>query len=127
MRLLLDEMYSPALAAGLRARGHDVTSLHDRDAPASPGAPDAEVLEAARGGGFVLMTENVRDFRPLEADLVARGSHHAGLVYTTDRRFPRGDPATTGRLIRALSAFLERGQEMTDRSIFLPSAGPPVG
>jgi hypothetical protein len=68
----------------------------------------------------VLVTENVRDYRPLEALLLAESSsHHAGLVYTTNRQFPRGDPATTGRLVLALDALLRDAPDLGDRSTFL--------
>jgi hypothetical protein len=122
MRLLLDEMYSPAIARELRARGNDVVSVHDPGAAAIAGASDADMLASAQADERALVTENVRDYRPLEVGLVAGGFHHAGLVYTTNRRFPRGDPATLGRLVRALEALLLEGQDVRDRSIFLPSA-----
>jgi hypothetical protein len=33
-------------------------------------------------------------------------SDHKGLVLTNNRRFPRGQPATTGKLVVALERFL---------------------
>jgi hypothetical protein len=83
------------------------------------GASDPEVLSAAQAGTRALVTENVRDFHPLEADLVARGAHHPGLVYTSNRQFPRGHPATAGRLVRALDALLREDNDLRDRAIFL--------
>ncbi len=41
------------------------------------------------------------------AACLADGSHHARLVYTSNRQFPRGDPTTTERLVRALDALHE--------------------
>jgi hypothetical protein len=122
LRLLLDEMYSPALAVELRARGHDVVSIHDPGHATAAGASDAEVLAAAQAEERVLVTENVRDYRPLEVGLLAAGSHHAGLVYTSNRQFPRGDPGTLGRLVRALDALMGEGPDLRDRSIFLSGA-----
>ena len=122
MKLLLDEMYSPAVAASLRDRGHDVLSLHDPAFPLPSGAPDAEVLLAAEVAGRTLVTENVRDFRLLEADVLARGAHHAGLIYTTDRQFPRGQPGTVGRLVLALETMLRSIQAMRDRTVVLRAA-----
>jgi hypothetical protein len=119
LRLLLDEMYSPALAVELRARGHDVVSVHDPGHGLVVGASDADVLAAAQREERTLVTENVRDHRPLEIGLLAEGSHHAGLVYTSNRQFPRGDPSTLGRLVRALDALLGQGPDLRDRSIFL--------
>jgi Domain of unknown function (DUF5615) len=120
LRLLIDEMYSPALAVQLRARGHDVVSVHEPGHGLEAGASDADVLAAAQRDERALVTENVRDYRPLEIALLADGSHHAGLVYTSNRQFPRGDPATLGRLVRALEALVREGQDLRDRSIFLP-------
>jgi hypothetical protein len=75
LRLLLDEMYAPAVAVELRARGHDVLSVHEAD-PVLVGASDAEVLFAAVSAERALVTENVRDFRPLEI-AISRSSKRA--------------------------------------------------
>lgn len=117
MKLLLDEMYAPAIPTQLRLRGHDVVSVHED--PALVGAPDDEVLAAAQAAGRALVTENVRDYRPLEAALLGSGGHHGGLVYTSNRQFPRGHPATAGRLVLALDALLREPGTLTDRSMFL--------
>lgn len=112
-------MYAPAIAFELRVRGHDVVSAHESSDPALVGAPDEEVLAAARAEQRALVTENVRDYRPLEVALIAGGGHHAGLVYTSNRQFPRGHPATAGRLVLALDALLRDRPALRDRSIFL--------
>jgi Domain of unknown function (DUF5615) len=119
LRLLLDEMYAPAIALELRGRGHDCASVHDAASPVLAGSSDPEVLSAAQAGDRALVTENVRDFRPLEAELIARGGHHPGLVYTSNRQYPRGHPATAGRLVRALDAVLRKNHDLRDRAIFL--------
>jgi len=117
---MLDEMYAPAVAAELRLRGHDVASLHDSGYAQLTGAPDTEVLAAAGREERALVTENVRDFRRLEGELLAAAdSQHAGLVFTSNRQFPCGDPATTGRLVSALDALLHDSPDLRDRSIFL--------
>jgi len=100
VRLLLDEMYPRVIAEQLRGRGHDVTSVHDGP---GRGAPDPDVLEFARSDRRALVTENVRDFRPLAERLIGAGESHAGLVFTTDRRWPRSD---AGALINALERLL---------------------
>jgi predicted nuclease of predicted toxin-antitoxin system len=106
MKLLLDEMYTPMIAEQLRARGHDVASVHDPEFRALEGEPDEEVWVAAIAEDSVLVTENVQDFRRIEANALARAQPVARLVFTTDRQFPRGDPATLGRLVTALDALL---------------------
>lgn len=118
MKLLLDEMYSDVIAIELRARGHDALSVREVT-PALAGAPDDEVLSRVVTEQRTLITENVRDYRPLDAALLADGGHHYGIVYTTDRQFPRGDPQTTGRLVRALDALAKDLPPMSDRSMFL--------
>ena len=106
MRLLLDEMYPPAVAEQLRARGHDVVSVHEAGHRRLEGAPDEELFVAALAEGRALVTENVPDFRRLEAAALARGEPHAVLVFTSNRQFPRGAPSTTGRLVEALHRLL---------------------
>jgi hypothetical protein len=106
VKLLLDEMYAPVVAEQLRARGHDVVSVHDADYRRLEGAPDEEVLAAALTEARALVTENVPDFRRLEADALARGEAHAPLVFTSNRRFTRGEPGTIGRLVEALHVLV---------------------
>jgi predicted nuclease of predicted toxin-antitoxin system len=63
VKLLLDEMLSPAIARDLRAHGHDaepVAGHPDREALSDP-----EVLALARAEHRALVTNNLRDFRPL--------------------------------------------------------------
>ena len=111
-------MLSDAVAIETRARGHDVVSVRAVTPPLT-GAPDEEVLRYAAANQRTLVTENVRDFRPLETALLSEGGQHHGIVYTTDRSFPRGDPQTIGRLVRALAALLGDAPSLTNRSMFL--------
>src|SRR5262245_20479241 len=111
-------MYAPAVAVELRARGHDVLSVHEAE-PVLVGASDAEVLVAALSAELVLVTENVRDFRPLEIATLEGGDHHHGIVYTSDHQFPRGEPATIGHLVRALDVLMHESANLRDRSVFL--------
>lgn len=114
MKLLLDEMYPSLIARELRARGHDVVSVHE--SPGS-GTPDEDVLEHGRSEGRAVVTENVRDYRPLAEALLAGGESHAGLVFTTDKRWPRGDP---GALITALDELVASTSEQPrDEEIWL--------
>jgi predicted nuclease of predicted toxin-antitoxin system len=106
MKLLLDEMYVPTIAEQLRARDHDASSVHDPEHHALEGGPDEEVWAAAIADERVLVTENVQDFRRIEADALARSEPVARLIFTTNRQFPRGDPATLGRLVTALDVLL---------------------
>jgi len=99
-------MFPGALAEQLRARGHDVASIHDPEYVRLEGASDVDVFEAAVVETRIVVTEDVSGFRSLEIDALAEGRSTPGLIFTTDRQFPRGDPATFGRLVRALDALL---------------------
>ncbi|HTW09500.1 MAG TPA: DUF5615 family PIN-like protein [Acidimicrobiales bacterium] len=118
MKLLIDEMFPATLAEQLRARGHDVVSVHDPEHRTLEGAPDEEVFLAAASAGRALVTENVPDFRRVEAATLAKGEPSPLLVFTTDRQFPRGDPRTIGRLVSALDSLL-RGPMGPRSSVFL--------
>jgi len=106
LKLLLDEMYSATIAEQLRSRGYDVVSIHDPDHRGLEGAPDDEVFAAAVTQGRTVVTENVPDFRRLEAAALAGGAPCPGLIYTTNRQFPRGNPATAGRIVLVLAELL---------------------
>ncbi len=92
MKLLLDEMYSATVAEQLRARRHDVVSIHDAEFRSLEGAPDEEVFAAAIAEERAIVTENVPDFRRLEADALASDAPTPRLIFTTNRQFPRVIP-----------------------------------
>jgi predicted nuclease of predicted toxin-antitoxin system len=105
-RLLLDEHISPEIARQLRSRGHDVLAARERDD--LHGLPDPDLLAVATTEHRALVTENVADFVELHRQAVIRGSSHAGIVFTSPRRFPRRKRAI-GRIVRALDALLTDG------------------
>lgn len=103
MKLLLDEMFSPVVAAELRARGHDAVAIKEHDEWQS--LSDPEVVALARAEQRAIVTANLRDFRPLHAELVAAGAEgHAGMVLVpTNVRLTR---AATGQIVAALEVRL---------------------
>lgn len=103
MRLLLDEHYSPILAQQLRAAGHDVVSVQERDDLRS--LSDRELLIRAAFERRAFMTEDVGDFVPLVREAAAVGDRHFGLVLTPSRSLPRGKEGI-GVVIRRLGDFL---------------------
>lgn len=105
LKLLLDELYSKAIAQQLRRRGWDVVAV--KEVEGRDGAPDAEVLAWAQEEGRALITEDISDYMPLHLAYLAREFEHYGLVFTSPWRFPRGKRATMGRLVRGLDRFLE--------------------
>lgn len=106
MKLLLDEMYPPAIAEGLRARGHDAAAVAER--PELRGLSDPSLFAAAQTEGRAVVTENVRDFVPLADDHESRGAAHHGLVFVHPAKHPRGDPRTIGVMVTALDALAAR-------------------
>ncbi len=103
MKLLLDEMYPYSIAEQLRARGHDVVAVGER--AALRGAPDRSVFAIAQEEQRAIVTDDA-GFRSIDAERRTRGEAHHGLVFTSNRRFPRGQPRTVGQLVRALERFL---------------------
>lgn len=105
LKLLLDEMYPYSIAEQLRGRGHDVVAVAEQ--PALRGAPDREVFAIAQGQGRALVTDDV-GFREIDSSCRARGETHRGIIFTSNKRFPRGHSRTVGQLVRALDRFLSR-------------------
>jgi predicted nuclease of predicted toxin-antitoxin system len=106
LKLALDEMYAAAVAEQLRDRDHDVIAVSER--ADLRGRADEDLLAWAQTEDRALVTDNQRDFIPIHHRCIASGHDHKGLILTTNRRFPRGQPATTGKLVVALDQFLHR-------------------
>ena len=97
-------MWSWTVAVALRRRGHDVIAVAER--ADLRGQPDEVIFAIAQAEGRTVLTENVADFLPLAMTHVERGHTHAGLIFTSHRRYPRSDARTVGRLVTALNVFL---------------------
>ena len=106
VRLLLDEMFSPAIAAELRELGHDVIAIAER--PDLRSKSDKEVFVWASAERRWLLTENVKDLRPIMLRSLQAGPPGCGLLFTSSRAFPRSRK-NPGPLIRALHAWLTAG------------------
>jgi hypothetical protein len=105
-RLTLDEMFSPAIASALRALGHDVVAVAERGDLRS--MTDGELFVWSATQGRWLLTENVKDFRPIMLRALQGGSATTGLLFTSSRAFPRSRK-NPGPLIQALHDWLEAG------------------
>jgi predicted nuclease of predicted toxin-antitoxin system len=105
-RLLLDEMFSPVIAAALRDLGHDVTAIAEQ--PALRAMTDEDVFAFAAAHGQWLLTENVKDFQPILQQALQAGTPTAGLLFTSSRAFPRSRK-NPGPLISAIHAWLATG------------------
>jgi predicted nuclease of predicted toxin-antitoxin system len=84
VRAILDEQLSPQIAAMLRKAGHDVEAVADRTDLI--GRNDRIVLEVATHEGRAVVTDNIKDFRPLAAEWLAQGRVHAGLILLPSAR-----------------------------------------
>ena len=102
-RLLLDEMFSPAIAAELRDLGHDVIAVADR--PDLRAKSDEEIFAWAGAERRWLLTENVKDSRPIMLRALPGGPPGCGLLFTSSRAFPRSRK-NPGPLITALHTWL---------------------
>lgn len=124
MRLYLDEMISPTVAAALRKRGHDVAATGDRGALA---ARDTAQLALAIHEQRALVTYDLVDFPSLAWAATSTGRDHWGVVLIHSRTILQSD---VGGLIRALDALLRERPEadaLKNQIIFLrpaPADGP---
>lgn len=102
MKLLLDEMLSPDIAQRLRERGHDAQAIATSEYAE---LSDLDVLEVARSLQRAIVTNNVRDFRPLHVAAVSPGgAGHYGMVFMSGT-FCR-TKADVGRIVTALESKL---------------------
>jgi predicted nuclease of predicted toxin-antitoxin system len=118
MRLLLDEQLSPAIAEQLRARGYDIVFATEAGVA---GATDEKILSSAARDRRAVVTNNIKDFRPLHADYLGTNTTHYGIVYIATRKYSLRREQL-GPLITALGEFLSRlpaEDALQDREYFL--------
>lgn len=84
MKALVDEQLSPQIAELLAERGYDVVAVADRSDLV--GRSDRIVLEVATSELRAVVTNNIKDFRPLAAERLARGQAHGGLILLPSSR-----------------------------------------
>ena len=92
MKALLDEQLSPQIAVLLRQAGLDVEAVADR--PDLMGRSDMLVFEVACSEDRAVITNNIKDFRPLAARWLAQGRIHAGLILLPSARTRTRDSIT---------------------------------
>jgi Domain of unknown function (DUF5615) len=105
-RLALDEMFSPKIAATLRESRHDVVAVAERVDLRS--MTDDELFAWSIGENRWLLTENVKDFRPILLRALQADGVITGLQFTSSRTFPRSRQ-NPGPLIDALHRWLAIG------------------
>jgi len=84
VRAILDEQLSPQIAVLLRKAGYDIDAAADREDLV--GRSDRIILEAACREGRAVVTNNIKDFRPLAAEWLAHGRVHADLILLPSTR-----------------------------------------
>lgn len=108
MKLLIDEHYSPSVAEQLRARGHDAVAVQEE--LDLRGMLDSDLFGEAQRRNCALLTENAADYTLLDAEYRGRHLAHWGLVFTSNRTFPRGKANTVGALVKALDELLRQAE-----------------
>jgi hypothetical protein len=108
MKLLLNEMWTPAIALELRGRHLDVVAITERgQASRYAGITDDQVFARAQEDGRTVVTDNVADYEKARRDWEARGLAHHGVVYALDPPFNRHrGVAVIGEMVRALEDWL---------------------
>lgn len=106
VQLVLDEMFSPTIAEALRDRGHRVVAVAERADLRS--MTDEDLYAWAAEEGRWLLTENVKDFRPIMLRTLQSGGTTAARLFTSSRAFPRSRK-NPGPLIEAVHAWLTTG------------------
>jgi predicted nuclease of predicted toxin-antitoxin system len=118
MRLLLDEQLSPEIAKQLQRRGHDVLSVAEAGLR---GHDDAAVLVWASSQERAVVTNNIRDFRPLHANYLSASTPHYGIILLPSSKFSLR-LESLGEVVTALERLLSQNPEtdaLLGREIFL--------
>ncbi len=93
--MFADEHVHTAIVKGLRRRGADVTSVQERGLV---GRPDPVLLQIATTEGRLMLTQD-QDFLGLNAQWIAAGRDHAGIV------FWRREATSIGQVIAGVIRF----------------------
>ena len=97
-------MLSPAIARELRERGYDVLAVAEH--PGWAALSDPEVLAVARTERRAVVTNNLRDYRPLHSDAITPGGPgHFGMAFMPGSY--RRTKADTGRIISCYGPGLD--------------------
>lgn len=105
MKLLLDAHHSRRAAERLRDKGYDVVSAADDSGMVS--MTDEDLLRHASADDRAIVTEDAKDFDRIVRAWVATDDHHAGVIFTSPRRFHRDSSNYPENLVVALTNLLE--------------------
>jgi Domain of unknown function (DUF5615) len=115
LKLLLDEMYPPAIAEQLRERSRDADAVTERAELRA--LEDTAIFALAQQEQRAIVTENIDDFSVIADGYDQRSQAHFGLVLVPPSSYPRGSPATIGRMVTALDQLLEEHSKTTPTSL----------
>jgi hypothetical protein len=119
VKLLLDTHHSRRAAERLRQAGFDVVAAADD--PMLAELSDDELLRYAASQRRALVTENAKDFDRIVRAWAAAGERHAGVIFTSPRRYHRGQTAYPHNLAGALEDVLAKPDPPdSDWVIWLP-------
>jgi hypothetical protein len=127
VKVVVDEMWTPTIAAELRKRHFDVIAVNEpAHAGRYAGILDDEVFARAQTDGRAIVTDNIPDYEKARLDWEAHGAAHHGVIYALNPPFNRhrGD-AVIGQMVRALEHFLsspEAAEEPFNRAHYLRPA-----
>jgi hypothetical protein len=115
LKLLIDEMYPPSIAAHLRDRGQDVQAVTERQELRA--LADSDIFALAQQEQRAVVTENIADFSVIAGGYDQRGQAHYGLVLVVPGSYPRGRRGTIGRLVTELDRMLGEHPDMAPTSL----------
>lgn len=123
MPLVLDEMHAPAVAQALRKLGHDVVAVAEE--PDLRAMTDPELFRWATERGRRVVTENVKDFRPLLRQAVEAGGRAGGGPAADQQPHVPAQPAQPGAVDRraGLLAAPARCRHEAGGGLAAPAAG----
>jgi predicted nuclease of predicted toxin-antitoxin system len=107
VKALLDEQLSYEIAEDLRSRGLDVQAVTER--PDLVRRSDEEIMETAASEGRAVVTNNIKDYRPIAATRLADGRGHAGVILLPARRSRTRDAARA--LADGIEAIMQANPE----------------
>jgi hypothetical protein len=117
LKLLVDEHYPPSVAEQLRERGHDALAVQEE--ADLRGMLDLDLFAEAQRRNRAVLTENTADYIVLDAEYRGRQLAHWGLVFTSNRTFPRGKATTVGALVKALDELLRKADSEGPSSLVI--------
>lgn len=113
MKFLLDvHIAGRSVGKALRAQGHDILALDEREDLRV--LDDGEVLSLAAQQGRIVITRNIRDFAELARQWSEDGREHAGCICIA------ASVAGIGSMVRAVEAAVESQPSQHDwRGLFV--------